>query len=114
MRVDITGRLPVELAIIILRNLDPRSLLSAAMVNKRWLSLCRADSVLRERIRQQIVTERQERLKFTVTVERDIQQPRPFSAVNGNRRITFNPVSKWPPNCHPHKIQPSHPFISDI
>ncbi|XP_069683207.1 uncharacterized protein [Periplaneta americana] len=94
-RFDIVGNLPIEISVMILRNLDPRTLLSAAMVNKTWLNYCRADSTLRKRIKQQIAMERRERLRpFIVTVDRqDRNNLRPFSSVNVHRRVTYTPVS---------------------
>ncbi|XP_069683206.1 uncharacterized protein [Periplaneta americana] len=97
-RFDIVGNLPIEISVMILRNLDPRSLLSAAMVNKRLLSFCRADSTLCQRIKQQIVIERRESLNpFRVTVDRqDRNNLQPFTSVNVHRRVTFTPVSNSP------------------
>ncbi|PSN43115.1 hypothetical protein C0J52_10465 [Blattella germanica] len=42
--------LPREITILILRNLDPRSVMSAAMVNNKWLTLCLSDPELRAKI----------------------------------------------------------------
>jgi hypothetical protein len=75
--------------------LDSRTLLSTAMVSKKWLNLCRADSTLRKRILQQIILERKERLNPIVfSIQR--KHPNnycPLSTVNGNHRITVAPVS---------------------
>ncbi|GLG96034.1 Uncharacterized protein GBIM_02867 [Gryllus bimaculatus] len=48
--MDIVGKLPPEIASIILRKLDKASLVNASLVNKRWFSLCQADHVLQKRI----------------------------------------------------------------
>jgi hypothetical protein len=77
------------------RLLDPRTLLSAALVSKKWLNLCRTDSTLRKRIFQQIRHERRELLKpIPFVIERE-QHNRclPFSNLNGNNRTPVSPGS---------------------
>lgn len=49
--VDFIGKLPIEVSHIILRQLDDDSLLCAAQVSRKWLEVCKADKVLRERAR---------------------------------------------------------------
>ncbi|PSN34436.1 hypothetical protein C0J52_20388 [Blattella germanica] len=55
--VDFIRKLPILAATMILRMLDPKSLLAAAQVDKTWLSVCRSDCILRRRIRQQLRSE---------------------------------------------------------
>ena len=87
--VDIVGKLPEEIGIMILRMLDSRTLLSAAKVSKTWLNLCHSDSRLQERILQQIMLAGVEQY----------QNPRPnkycsVSNMNGHNRMTVvAPVS---------------------
>jgi hypothetical protein len=75
--------------------LDSRTLLTAAMVNKKWLNLCRADLTLRTRIRQQIRQERKEILNpFVVSiVRRNQNNSQPLASLNGVHRITVSAVS---------------------
>lgn len=77
------------------RMLDSRSLLSAAMVSKKWLKLCRADKTLQTRIRQQIWQERKECLyPFAITIERTSQKnSRGLATLNGCHRVTVSAVS---------------------
>lgn len=56
--------LPLELSTMILRMLDPQSLVSALLVNRSWSKICRSDNVLRERIRKQLKKKRREQKKF--------------------------------------------------
>ncbi|KAJ3628864.1 hypothetical protein MTP99_013302 [Tenebrio molitor] len=51
--------LPVELWALILRFLDPASLLIAARSNTHWSSICKGDPVLRTKVRRQLALERQ-------------------------------------------------------
>lgn len=44
---DPTVIMPIEICEIILRKLDPKSLLNAAQVSKRFLNICRNDAVLK-------------------------------------------------------------------
>ena len=77
------------------RMLDSRSLLSAAMVNKKWLKLCHADKTLQTRIRQQIRQERKECLDpFVITIERTSQKnSRELATLNGCHRVTVSAAS---------------------
>lgn len=77
------------------RMLDSRSLLSAAMVSKKWLKLCHADKTLQTRIRQQIWQERKECLDpFVITIERTSQKnSRGLATLNGCHRVTISAVS---------------------
>lgn len=50
--VDIVGNLPVEVAEMILQNLDPQSLMNAAKVSSKWLSVCKGSSRLRNSVRR--------------------------------------------------------------
>jgi hypothetical protein len=76
--------------------LDSRTLLSAAMVSKKWLNLCHADSALQKRILQQILLERKECLNpFVFSIQRKHPNNyRPLSTMNGNHRMTVEPVSR--------------------
>nr|CAD7204298.1 unnamed protein product [Timema douglasi] len=88
---DIFSHLPLEITIIILRLLDPRSLLSAALVSRKWLQLCRSDAVLRSKVRRQLRKERRERvdpIDSRVRVLRDTQKVhRPFAVRNGQFEV---------------------------
>ncbi|PSN34431.1 hypothetical protein C0J52_20390 [Blattella germanica] len=55
--VDFIRKLPILAATMILRMLDPKSLLAAAQVDKTWLSVCHSDRILRSRIRHQLLSE---------------------------------------------------------
>ncbi|PSN46999.1 hypothetical protein C0J52_17336, partial [Blattella germanica] len=86
--LDIVGKLPVEIGIMILRQLDARSLISAAMVNRRWLALCRSDLVLREKVRAELRRQRTARIFPTpVRVLRSSDNCQPFGSVNVQRTI---------------------------
>nr|CAD7418236.1 unnamed protein product [Timema poppensis] len=75
------------------RLLDPASLLSSALVNRKWLRVCRGDAVLRTRIRQQLRRVRRNRVEHAgsrVTVTRDLQQQssnRLFAHRNHNGKV---------------------------
>jgi len=75
--------------------LDTRSLLSAAMVSKKWLKLCHADKILQSRIRQQIWQERKEYLNpFVITIERTSQKnSQGLATLNGCHRVTVSAAS---------------------
>ena len=45
-KVDFIGDLPPEVSQLILRKLDPESLLCAAQVSRKWMTVCRSDNVL--------------------------------------------------------------------
>ena len=77
------------------RMLDTRSLLSAAMVSKKWLKLCHADKILQSRIRQQIWQERKEYLNpFVITIERTSQKnSQGLATLNGCHRVTVSAAS---------------------
>lgn len=80
---------------VVCRMLDSRSLLSAAMVSKKWLKLCHADKTLQTRIRQQIWQERKECLDpFVITVERTSQKNSwALATLNGCHRVTVSAAS---------------------
>lgn len=46
--MDIIGNLPVEVAVMILQKLDPVSLINAAKVSSKWMSICRGSARLRK------------------------------------------------------------------
>ncbi|XP_023722864.1 uncharacterized protein LOC111872865 [Cryptotermes secundus] len=92
---DIVGKLPEEISVMILRMLDSKTLLSAAMVSKKWLSLCHADLTLRTRIRQQIHQERKEIWNPRVIVRTYQNNSQPLAAFSGVHRITVSAVSNW-------------------
>lgn len=50
-KVDIISELPLEVSQLILRKLDPESLLCAAQVSRKWLEVCRSDKDLRRSAR---------------------------------------------------------------
>jgi hypothetical protein len=76
------------------RMLDSRSLLSAAMVSKKWLKLCQADKTLQTRIRRQIWQERKEFLEPIVfTIERTSHKnSQELATLNGCHRVTVSAV----------------------
>ncbi|KAJ9579164.1 hypothetical protein L9F63_024729, partial [Diploptera punctata] len=90
---DIVGKLPTEIGIMILRNLDSRTLLSASRVNRRWLALCRSDSVLKARLKAEFRRQRIQRISPPrVEVRRDTQNVyQPFTSLNGlqQNHVTF-------------------------
>ena len=46
---DIISDLPPEISHMILRYLDPASLLRAARVSRKWLEICKSDKYLRKK-----------------------------------------------------------------
>ncbi|PSN39219.1 hypothetical protein C0J52_24663 [Blattella germanica] len=86
--LDIVGKLPVEISNMILRRLDARSLISAAMVSRRWLTLCRSDLVLSQEVRAELRRQRTARMFPTpVRVLRSSDNCQPFGSVNVQRTI---------------------------
>ncbi|CAK9831386.1 hypothetical protein ANTRET_LOCUS8388 [Anthophora retusa] len=57
-KVDIISELPLELSQLILRQLDPKSLLSAAQVSYKWSEVCTSDCCLRKMGRHYLRAER--------------------------------------------------------
>ncbi|CAK9798530.1 Probable E3 ubiquitin ligase complex SCF subunit sconB [Anthophora plagiata] len=53
-KVDFISELPPEVSQLILRNLDPESLLRAAQVSRKWLDVCKSDRNLRRSARQHV------------------------------------------------------------
>lgn len=51
-KVDIISELPQEMSQLILRKLDPESLLRAAQVSRSWLNICQSDPCLRNTAKQ--------------------------------------------------------------
>ncbi|XP_076221819.1 uncharacterized protein LOC143174341 [Nomia melanderi] len=51
MKVDFISELPPEVSQLILRKLDPKSLLCAAQVSRKWLDVCGSDRTLRRTAR---------------------------------------------------------------
>ncbi|XP_043507401.1 probable E3 ubiquitin ligase complex SCF subunit scon-2 [Frieseomelitta varia] len=45
-KVDFIVELPLEVSQLILRKLDPESLLCAAQVSRKWMAVCRSDKIL--------------------------------------------------------------------
>ncbi|KAF5299063.1 hypothetical protein FQA39_LY11609 [Lamprigera yunnana] len=62
--------LPVEMWATILRYLDDRTLLSAALTSIRFMKVCKGDPILRKRVRAQILLER--RLLRNATLDREM------------------------------------------
>lgn len=56
VKVDFIAELPLEISQLILRNLDPVSLLTAARISHKWLEVCKSDSYLRRTARVWTVT----------------------------------------------------------
>ncbi|OXU19922.1 hypothetical protein TSAR_005824 [Trichomalopsis sarcophagae] len=52
--IDFIRELPVELSQIILSKLDSRSLLNAAQVSRKWLSISKSTSTFRKSVRRHI------------------------------------------------------------
>ncbi|KAK1127864.1 hypothetical protein K0M31_003356 [Melipona bicolor] len=50
-KVDFIAELPLEVSQLILRKLDPESLLCAAQVSQKWMRICRSDKLLRDTAR---------------------------------------------------------------
>ncbi|KOX71470.1 hypothetical protein WN51_04383 [Melipona quadrifasciata] len=50
-KVDFIAELPLEVSQLILRKLDPESLLCAAQVSRKWMRICRSDKLLRDTAR---------------------------------------------------------------
>ena len=48
-RLDFIGDLPAELGALIVSQLDAQSLLNAACASKKWLSVCKSSTRLRQR-----------------------------------------------------------------
>ncbi|KAK6629528.1 hypothetical protein RUM43_003345 [Polyplax serrata] len=61
---DIIGSVPYEVAVIILRKLDPKSLLTAIRVSKRWLDIVKSDRVLSQTVRDEFARQRREKFKM--------------------------------------------------
>lgn len=57
-KVDFISNLPLEVAQHLLRMLDSRSLLNAAIVSRRWLTACQADFRLRQSARRHLRKQR--------------------------------------------------------
>ncbi|XP_023724483.1 uncharacterized protein LOC111873767 [Cryptotermes secundus] len=94
--VDIVGELPEEIGIMIIRMLDSRTLLSAAVVSKKWRNLCHADSRLQKKIMQQIMFQgvAQYLNPHKISIQRrDPNNYCPSSTMNGHHRMTVAPVS---------------------
>lgn len=53
-KVDFIARLPIEISQLILRKLNPESLLLAACVSKTWLEVCSSDNIVRKKARKAI------------------------------------------------------------
>lgn len=51
MKVDFISELPPEVSQLILRKLDPKSLLCAAQVSRKWLDVCGSDRTIRRTAR---------------------------------------------------------------
>lgn len=51
-KVDFISELPPEMSQLILRKLDPESLLHAAQVSHSWMNICQSDPCLRNTARQ--------------------------------------------------------------
>ncbi|XP_049857360.1 uncharacterized protein LOC126336428 isoform X2 [Schistocerca gregaria] len=91
--LDIVGMLPPEIAVMILRNLDGPSLLSASEVNASWLSLIQSDSLLARRLKRQkkIVRAQREARVFAAgyqPLRTPHSTPKPFADRNGRFAVT--------------------------
>ncbi|OAD61888.1 putative E3 ubiquitin ligase complex SCF subunit sconB [Eufriesea mexicana] len=51
-KVDFLSELPPEVSQLILRKLDPESLLCAAQVSRKWMEICKSDKILRRTARR--------------------------------------------------------------
>lgn len=68
--VDFVASLPVEIAEIILLKLDPRSLVNAAQVSRKWMRVCAGSSRLRRTARRHLRKENQRMSDQTVVTKR--------------------------------------------
>lgn len=59
--IDFISSLPLEIAEIILRKLDSRSLMNSALVSRKWMSVCKGNSRLRKPLRRHLRKENQSR-----------------------------------------------------
>lgn len=68
-KLDFISELPLEMSQLILRKLDPESLLCAAQVSRRWMSICQSDTRLKTTARQyknaKNLTQREARENFS-------------------------------------------------
>ncbi|KAJ3619276.1 hypothetical protein MTP99_004970 [Tenebrio molitor] len=84
--------LPVELWALILRFLDPASLLTAAGTSSYWSSVCKGDPVLKATVRRQMMVERERYLNEMLNPGLSIIVPivlyciEPKNAFQSNRR----------------------------
>ena len=51
-KLDLISELPLEMSQLILRKLDPESLLRAAQVSRRWMIICQSDPCLKTTARR--------------------------------------------------------------
>jgi hypothetical protein len=75
---DFISELPLEMSHLILRNLDPESLLRAAQVSRSWMKVCQSDPCLRNTAKEYKDTKKllSEKAKKKVDfVESDILDP---------------------------------------
>ncbi len=83
--------LPVEMFAMVLRCLDPVTLVSCCLVNSEWANVCGGDRVLQESVRQQVKKHcREERRqlvdpKYGVTIKR--QQPAKMFGKNVVKKV---------------------------
>ena len=71
-KVDFIAELPLEVSQLILRYLDPASLLSAARVSHSWLKVCKSDKFLKQKASD-----------YKSELERHIFRERFISALSG-------------------------------
>lgn len=93
VKVDFISQLPLEVSQLILRDLDPESLLCVAQVSRRWLRICKSDKILKQtarrhkretsRMRKQIFGEdsRNESLRRKLRKDRNVASTRFEAAV---------------------------------
>ncbi|KAF5299065.1 hypothetical protein FQA39_LY11611 [Lamprigera yunnana] len=89
--------LPVEMWATILRYLDDKTLLSAALTSKRFMRICKGDTTLRKRVRVQILLEKRLLRNATLDREMGITVIRNYAPnvinVNQNKTVTKKVLS---------------------
>ncbi|OXU20003.1 hypothetical protein TSAR_009816 [Trichomalopsis sarcophagae] len=92
--IDFIRELPVELSQIILSKLDTQSLLNAAQVSKKWLSISKSTSTFRQSVRRHI-RRRQQRL---------VQVLPPPPTAQSTARVLSKPIKLVPQTKMPYPL----------
>lgn len=98
-KVDFITNLPVELAHHLLRMLDARSLLNAANVSRRWLTVCNGDFHLRQTARRQLRKQRRQLEQNSDTFRKSSKTCQPCvikgMQVSPSTRRTYGPQMNY-------------------